>query len=353
VRIRSDPQRLFRYIDPFNRCADRDPWALRLESAVCVEDGQMVNSGSRLNSDVYTLVSLVRNIEADRNDEKQDSSKEKGIFHIDRHTLSLYRTKCCVPKRGVTLVMMRIDFISDINRGYEAAFNYEATDRFILKVLWGHFAVFSLLAFTNSIIKLASFYPSPLAWRVVSIPEAVATVLIALAVTLVPAFLAGTIQNHYLWRLTVTVALSIYSYLFVFISGGSIEMHFHFFIIIALLMVFADWRLGWVVAGVTVLHHGILNYIEPGWVYFYGRNDFSVIAHSVPILVAAVFATVLCEIARKSIVSLRTAQKGLEERTAELEKVKRDLEVAIAGKNTEVIGVKEENEALKGQLRSA
>ncbi|MDO8514413.1 MAG: hypothetical protein Q7S50_02620 [bacterium] len=244
---------------------------------------------------------------------------------------------------------MRIDFISDINKGYEADLNYEAIDRFILRVLWGHFVAFSILAFVNSVIKLASFYPSPLAWRVISIPEAIATILIALAATLIPAFLAGTIQNHYLWRIFVVAALSVYSYLFVFISGGSIEMHFHFFIVIALLVVFADWRLGWIVAVLTVLHHSILNYIEPGWVYFYGRNDFSVIAHSVPVLVAAIFATVLCETARQSIVSLKKAQKVLEERTSELEQVKRKLETTVVGKDYEASDTKEENRMLNNQ----
>ena len=236
---------------------------------------------------------------------------------------------------------MRIDFISDINKGYESALRYEATDRFILRVLWGHFVAFTLLAFANSVIKLASFYPSPLAWRVVTIPEAIATVLIALAVTLIPAFLAGTIQNHYLWRIFVAAALSVYSYLLVFISGGSIEMHFHFFIVILLLVVFADWRLGWIVAVLTVLHHTILNYVEPGWVYFYGRNDFSVIAHSVPVLVAVIFATVLCETARQSIVSLKEAQKGLEDRSTELERLKQKLKIAATGSNDEVTGAKE------------
>jgi methyl-accepting chemotaxis protein len=65
----------------------------------------------------------------------------------------------------------------------------------------------------------------------------------------------------------------------VLISGGSIEMHFHFFMIMAVLVVYSDWRLGWLVLVLTALHHVILNYVRPDWVYFYGRNDFAIVAH--------------------------------------------------------------------------
>jgi len=47
----------------------------------------------------------------------------------------------------------------------------------------------------------------------------------------------------------------VYSYLFVFMSGGSIEMHFHFFMVLALVTVDSDWRLGWIVLALTAAHH--------------------------------------------------------------------------------------------------
>ncbi len=231
---------------------------------------------------------------------------------------------------------MSIDFITDINKDHEDSLNYKYVDNFIIKVLWWHLGIFILLVFTNSVIKLASFYPSPLAWRVISLNGAVVTTLIALVVTLVPIFLKNKISNHYIWRILITVCLTFYSYLFVFISGGSIEMHFHFFIIAALLIIYADWRLGWVLLLLTGLHHGILNYVEPGWVYYYGRNDFAVIAHALPVLVAIIFTTVLCITSRKSIVNLKEAQLGLENRTAELEKLKVGLEGTVESRTGEL-----------------
>lgn len=102
-----------------------------------------------------------------------------------------------------------------------------------------------------------------------------------------------------------------YSYLFVFISGESIEMHFHFFIVAALLVMYADWRLGWILLALTVIHHGILNYVQPGWVYFYGRNDISVISHAIPVLVMVIFTTAVCEMIRGGVVTLDITNRGI------------------------------------------
>lgn len=199
---------------------------------------------------------------------------------------------------------MKIDFISDINKSFATALGYSEVDQFMVKVLWWHFGVFALLAAANAFLKVAEFYPNPFAWRVISPAEAIVAVVIGLGATLVPVLLKGRLQNHYMWRIVVTLALLMYSYLFVFISGGAIEMHFHFFMIAALIVMYADWRLGWILLVFTGLHHGILNYVEPGWVYFYGRNDFSVISHAIPVLITVIFTTKLCEIIRGGVMAL-------------------------------------------------
>ena len=231
---------------------------------------------------------------------------------------------------------MKIDFLSDINKDLGADLSYEKVDRYMTQVLLWHFGVFAVVVFLNSVIKLASFYPSPLSWRVISIPEAVVSLAIALVAVCVPLILIGKICNHYLWRVIVTASLVIYSYLFVFISGGSIEMHFHFFMIAALLVIYADWRLGWILLVLTGLHHGILNYVEPGWVYYYGRNDFSVIAHALPVLVMVIFTTVLSGLARQSVITLRDAQKGLQARTNELEILRHGLAQTVDTRTDEL-----------------
>jgi PAS domain S-box-containing protein len=90
-------------------------------------------------------------------------------------------------------------------------------------------------------------------------------------------------------------------------------MHFHFFIVMALLVIYSDWRLGWLVLVLTSLHHTILNYVQPTWVYSYGRNDLSIIAHGVPVLVMAIFTTRLCETQRSAVEALAKTSAALQQ----------------------------------------
>ncbi|MEK7103640.1 MAG: hypothetical protein AAB870_04810 [Patescibacteria group bacterium] len=235
---------------------------------------------------------------------------------------------------------MKIDFISDINKGYATALNYSKADRFMMKVLWWHLGIFLAIVVINSVLKLAEIYPSPLSWRVISITEGVVAAIIAILTTLIPFFLKPTIKNHYVWRVIITTALVVYAYLLVFISGGAIEMHFHFFIIAALLVIYADWRLGWILLVLTGLHHGILNYFEPGWVYFYGKNDLSVMWHALPVLVTVIFTTQLSETSRNSVIDLDSAKHGLEkqvkDRTKALEVANNSLEAQVKKRTNEL-----------------
>src|SRR3989344_1217086 len=205
---------------------------------------------------------------------------------------------------------MGMDLVSDINEGYKTAMNYDYIDRFIVKVGWAHLLVIIVLIFTNAVFKMAEHIPNPYSWRVISIPEAVGAGIIALAASLIMALFRGRLKNHYLLRILVMFCLTLYSYVLVFLSGGAIEMHFHFFIMAMLLCVYSDWRLGWFLLVLTGLHHAILNYVAPSWVYFYGRNDFSLVAHAVPVLVAVIFTTMICENNRKAIISIMLKQKG-------------------------------------------
>ncbi|TMJ16694.1 MAG: hypothetical protein E6H02_00520 [Bacillati bacterium ANGP1] len=142
---------------------------------------------------------------------------------------------------------MRLDLLTDINRDYAVVMNYPAVDRFLVKILWWHLGFTILMAVANSSLRLSERFPSPFSWRVLSGQKALGATLIGIAAAAIPALVRGLPANHYAWRVMVSAALTVYSYLFVFMSGGAIEMHFHFFMVMALLTVYSDWRLGWVV----------------------------------------------------------------------------------------------------------
>src|SRR5437660_8649196 len=207
---------------------------------------------------------------------------------------------------------MRLDLVTDINRDYGAAMNYGAIDRYLARILWWHMGIVALMAVANSYLRMALYAPSPFSWRLLGGWEAAVATLLGIAAAAVPALVRGKIENHYVWRIVVSVAFTTYSYLLVFLSGGSIEMHFHFFMVLALLTVYNDWRLGWIVLVLTALHHGILNYVAPSWVYYYGRNDLSVIAHAIPVAATAIFTSLLCTNNRRSVVIQQTLRQELE-----------------------------------------
>ncbi len=247
----------------------------------------------------------------------------------------------------------KIDFLSDINAGYEDLMNYPAVDRFIIKIHWYSFVFVGILAFLASVVKIANTFPSPFSWTVKTLPEAVVTVIHAFLSALIPTLTVGKFKNHYLWRILVTLTLTIFSYLAVFISGGAIEMHFLFFAMIALMVVYSDWRLGWIMLVAVALHHGILNYVAPTWVYAYGRNDFSVVAHGLPVLITVIFTTILAENNRKSIMELQahrnTIQGRLEEKVGNFRLLDADLENKIRAKTTEVDSLRKEIDQKTGE----
>ena len=207
---------------------------------------------------------------------------------------------------------MRLDFVTDINRDYAASMNYVAIDRYLVSILWWHAGFVALMAFANSVLRMALYAPSPFSWRLLGGGEAAVATLLGIAAAAVPALVRGKIENHYVWRIVASLAFTTYSYLFVFLSGGSIEMHFHFFMVLALLTVYNDWRLGWMVLLLTALHHGILNYVAPSWVYYYGRNDLSVVAHAIPVAATTIFTSLLCSNNRRSVLMLEASRRELE-----------------------------------------
>jgi len=202
---------------------------------------------------------------------------------------------------------------ADINERYAAALNYPHIDRFMIRVLWWHALAIGLLTLGNTVFRLGLYFPSPFSWRVPTLEEGALTVVLGLLASAIPVGLYGRMRNHYAWRVVLSIAFTAYSYLFVFISGGSIEMHFHFFMIMALLVMYSDWRLGWIVLVLTALHHGVLNYLQPSWVYFYGRNDFAIVAHGLPVAVMALFTTRLCQTQLRSVAILEETRRAQEQ----------------------------------------
>ena len=263
---------------------------------------------------------------------------------------------------------MKIDLTSDINKDYYDKLNYGQIDDLLVKFLWGTFIFFTLGALAIYYFQPASFYPSPFSWLIMPLDYTLYAIAFAFIATLIPAMLRGKMKNHYHYRLIITAALVVYDYLFVFITGGSIEAHFTFFVVFTMLVTYYDWRLGWFALVLTGLHHFVLNYLAPQFVYFYGRNDVALVAHVLPVLIAVLFTTWLSNNTRdivtrldKSKTELAVLNSSLEvkvsERTKELENAKSKLaeklseverlNAVMTGREKRMVELKEEIAKLK------
>lgn len=190
---------------------------------------------------------------------------------------------------------MKIDFISDINKDNYYVLGYDMVDKLMVKFAWWSAALFALYSLAVYALAPAKLYPSPFSWRIVTVTEMLWVIVLGFLAAVLMHVMRGKFKNHYLWRFIATNLLFMYPYLVVYISGGSIEWHFHFFVTFAVITLWADWRLGWWAILAVALHHGILNYVSPYWVYFYGRNDIAFLSHAVIVLFMAIVTTIICE----------------------------------------------------------
>lgn len=212
---------------------------------------------------------------------------------------------------------MELPFLRDINKDYYQDFDYSHIGKLMIKILWWHFWVVLAWALLIYFFEPASLYPSPFSWRNLSFNETAGVIILGLFSVLLPALLRNGFKNHYYYRLLVAAAFTLFSFLIVFVSGSSIEAHFHIFAVLALLILFYDWRLGWFVLFLILAHRLILNYTMPTWLYHYGRNDFSLFAHLLFITLAVIFTTYIAKNGRKAVVMISQANKLISSKLGE------------------------------------
>src|SRR5690606_35308589 len=76
---------------------------------------------------------------------------------------------------------------------------------------------------------------------------------------------------------------------------------------------YADWRIGWFMFGAITIIHVIFNLFWPDTLYFYGRNDLSLLLHLPFMFIMAIFTTILCRSYRGSVAALVAAKNRNDE----------------------------------------
>ena len=144
------------------------------------------------------------------------------------------------------------------------------------------------------ILNLAASYAMPL-----SIP---ALLGIGIAINAVPTWMAVKRRYDVEARLVMGALAAFLPALGVFQLQGhewQMDAHMYFFVAMATLVVLADWRPIAVATGLTALHHLVLEYVAPEWV-FSGAGDLGrVIFHAVAVLLQfGVLAVVTTQLVR-------------------------------------------------------
>jgi hypothetical protein len=179
--------------------------------------------------------------------------------------------------------------LTDTTLSHHEDLHYTSIDTWLTVILWIHAFVVVLCTFTIFWLQPSHLYPTPFSWDVLSALELQVLTVGSFVAALLPTLLRGRVRNHYLYRLIMMGSYMLFSFLLVMMSGGSTEMHFYLFGIWALLTLYGDERLIWIGFLLMLVHHVILNFAMPEWLYQYGRNDLSLISYVLFAFPAALF----------------------------------------------------------------
>jgi methyl-accepting chemotaxis protein len=137
-------------------------------------------------------------------------------------------------------------------------------------------------------------------------------------------------------RIMIGVTFPLLSGLMLALASGSgwlLDMHMLFFAVLAVLAIMADWRV--ILAGTltTAIHHLLLNFAAPAYVFPDGADLLRVVLHAVIVLIEAAVLMVLClrfEALIAGLTEARAAQAALDaERHAEREAVAREQQLVL------------------------
>jgi len=209
---------------------------------------------------------------------------------------------------------MRELLTADINARYAAALHYPQVDRFMIRVLWWHWAALVFLTVANTVFQLGRYFPSPFSWRIPTLEEGAGTITVGLFATIAAAWAHGRLHNHYAWRILVSVSLTTY---FVPLRAHQRRLdrdalpllHDH-----GVLVVYSDWRPRVAGPGADrpAPRDPQLTSARTGCTSTAG-NDFAIVAHGLPVAVMAVFTTMLCQNQRRSVAILEDTRRAQEQ----------------------------------------
>ena len=136
--------------------------------------------------------------------------------------------------------------------------------------------------------------------------------LLALAVTVVPTLLAWQGRADAVARLALGLCMPLYPAILLAQWSGSpwiIDLHMLFFAVIATVVVLADWRPVLAAAGMTAVHHLVLNFAAPDLVFNDGGNLGRVVLHAVIVVMETAVLVLLARQVNQLVVTQAQVQE--------------------------------------------
>lgn len=162
--------------------------------------------------------------------------------------------------------------------------------------------------------------PLLFAWgKVLDMPNTVAATIVAAAATIVPVLLALRAPEALATRLSFGVLAAVMPALNVFMMAEhawQMDAHMYFFVALSALALMCDWRPLAVASLLVLLHHLLLSYLVPAWVFDNGGTLGRVLFHGVAVVMQCAALAYLGVRLRSLIVAQDAARAESERLTA-------------------------------------
>ncbi|PAX08739.1 methyl-accepting chemotaxis protein [Sphingomonas lenta] len=167
--------------------------------------------------------------------------------------------------------------------------------------------------------------------------EGLGTVLgVAVAVNVLPSLHARQGRHDEAARLAVATIAAVYPALGVYLLQGhawQMDGHMYFFVALAALTVLCDWRPIALASGLIAVHHLVLEFAAPAWVFAGSGNIARVMVHAVAVILQFAALAYVTRQLRQLIMRQAEMQASSERLAAEAVESRRAVEDALARTN--------------------
>jgi methyl-accepting chemotaxis protein len=139
--------------------------------------------------------------------------------------------------------------------------------------------------------------------------------LVALPAAALPSLLIFTAPNALYTKFSVAAALMIFCGLNIDQAHGMIEMHFGVFVLLSLLLIYQDWQVIVVGAGVIAVHHLLFNYLQAAHysIWVFAKPDFAmVLVHAAYVVVESAALWYLAAMLAKNTAEISESRARLQ-----------------------------------------